>query len=110
MTNQDIEKYSLPVRILHWLHTGAFIILFLTGLVLFIPSLGVLAQNSWIRILHRVTAIVFIAGPALYLIISPRKAARGLKQAFTGSRRPGCLGSPALLHPQRRKSMPPGFS
>ena len=44
---QEVEKYRKPVRILHWVHTGAFCVLFLTGLVLFIPALGFLAEDSW---------------------------------------------------------------
>jgi formate dehydrogenase subunit gamma len=83
MTNQLVEKYRKPVRILHWIHSGAFIILFLTGLILFIPGLAFLAEDSWTRVIHRIAAVIFIVMPLLYLIISPKSAMRGLKQAFT---------------------------
>jgi formate dehydrogenase subunit gamma len=83
MTGQAIEKYSLSVRIVHWVHTGAFIILFLTGITLFVPRLGFLAVFSYTRFIHRAAAGVFIVIPLLYLIIKPRTAGRGLKQAFT---------------------------
>ncbi len=78
----EIEKHRRPVRILHWIHTGAFIILFLTGLVLFIPALSFLAEGNWTRLIHRIAAVLFMAAPALYLITNPKAAGRGLKQAF----------------------------
>ena len=31
MSHHEVEKYRKPIRILHWIHTGAFILLFLTG-------------------------------------------------------------------------------
>ena len=68
---------------LHWVHSGAFVILFLTGMILFIPALGSLLENGWIRVVHRVAASVFIIIPLLYLIIKPKSAIRGIKLAFT---------------------------
>ena len=59
MTHHEVEKYSKATRILHWVHSGAFVLLFLTGLVLFIPALGGLAQDSWTRIIHRIASVIF---------------------------------------------------
>jgi cytochrome b subunit of formate dehydrogenase len=36
MTHPQVEKYRLAIRVLHWIHTSSFVLLFLTGLVLFI--------------------------------------------------------------------------
>jgi formate dehydrogenase subunit gamma len=83
MTHHEVEKYRKPVRILHWIHSGAFVLLFLTGLVLFIPGLGFLAEDSWTRLIHRIGAVIFVVIPIIYLIINPRAVGRGLKQAFT---------------------------
>ena len=83
MTHHEVEKYRKPIRTVHWIHTGAFIILFLTGLVLFIPALGFLAEDSWTRLIHRIAAVIFVAVPVLYLIINPAAAGRGLRQAFS---------------------------
>ena len=80
---QEVEKYRKPIRILHWIHSGAFVLLFLTGLVLFIPGLSFLAEDSWTRVIHRVGAAIFVIVPLVYLIINPRSVANGLKQAFT---------------------------
>ena len=79
----DVEKYRKPIRVLHWIHSGAFVLLFLTGLILFIPGLGFLAEDSWTRVIHRIGAAIFIIIPLIYLIVNPRSALRGIKLAFT---------------------------
>ena len=79
----QVEKYRKPIRILHWIHTGAFVLLFLTGLILFIPGLGFLAEDSWTRVIHRIGAAIFIIIPLIYLIVNPKSAIHGLKMAFS---------------------------
>lgn len=83
MTHNEVEKYKKPIRVLHWVHSGAFVILFLTGLVLFIPQLGFLAEDSWTRLIHRIGAAIFVIAPIIYIILDPKAAGRGLKEAFT---------------------------
>jgi len=83
MTHHEVEKYRKPIRVLHWIHSGAFVLLFLTGLVFFIPGLGFLAEDGWTRLIHRIGAAIFVIIPILYLIINPKAVGRGLKQAFT---------------------------
>jgi len=78
-----VEKYSKATRVLHHIHTGAFIALFLTGLILFIPGLGTLARDSYTRIIHRVAASIFIIAPLVYLIMKPKAAIQAVKDAFT---------------------------
>ena len=80
MTHHEVEKYNKAIRVLHWIHSGAFVLLFLTGLVLFIPALGFLAEDSWSRLIHRIAAAIFIIAPIIYLILDPKSAGRGLKQ------------------------------
>lgn len=79
---QRVERYRKPTRILHWIHTSAFIILFLTGLVLFIPALGGLAQDSWTRLLHRIAALVFAVAPIIYASMNWKTTLEGIKDAF----------------------------
>ncbi len=79
---QEIERYRKPTRILHWINGGSFVVLFITGLVLFIPFLGPLAQDSWTRILHRVASVIFILVPLIYLLTNWRASWRGIKEAF----------------------------
>lgn len=85
MIQREIEKYGRPARILHWVHSGAFIILFLTGLILYLPQLRSLAEDTNIRLVHRAAAAVFIIVPVFYIFINPTAARRGLKLAFTWS-------------------------
>jgi len=80
---QEIERYRKPTRVLHWVHAGAFVILFLTGLVLFIPPLGFLAQDSWTRVIHRIVAVVFVVAPLIYIPMNWKATWKGIKEAFT---------------------------
>ena len=109
MTNLEVEKYRKPVRVLHWVHSGSFVFLFLTGLVLFIPGLGFLAQDSWTRLVHRIAAAVFVIAPVIYIILDPRSVARGLKQAFTwGADDMGWLkAAPVYYFQGNEAGMPP---
>jgi formate dehydrogenase subunit gamma len=80
---KEVEMYRRPTRILHWVHLFSFCILFLTGLVLFIPQLGILAQGSWTRIIHRIAAAVFIISPLIYMPMNWKSTKEGIKLAFS---------------------------
>ena len=78
-----IHKYTTVERFLHWLHTFTFLPLALTGLILYAPWLGSLAQGSagmTIRLIHRVAAVLFGGVPILYLILQPRRVALHLRE------------------------------
>jgi formate dehydrogenase subunit gamma len=109
MTHHEVEKYKKPIRVLHWVHSGAFVILFLTGLVLFIPGLGFLAEDSWTRLIHRIGAVIFVIAPIIYIILDPKAAGRGLKEAFTWSSEDmGWLrAAPRYYFLNDEESMPP---
>ncbi len=80
---QEVVRYRKPTRILHWVEAGAFMILFLTGLILFLPPLAFLAEDSWSRVLHRVAAVVFIVAPLIYIPLNWKTSLSGIKDAFT---------------------------
>ena len=80
---REVEKYRKPTRILHWIHAGAFVLLFLTGLVLFIPQLGIIAQDSWTRLIHRIAAVIFVIAPLIYIPMNWKATKRGIKDAFS---------------------------
>lgn len=82
MEEQWIERYRKPTRILHWIHGGAFVVLFITGLILFLPPLAILAQDSWTRIIHRVASIIFVIAPLIYIPLNWRAALQGIAEAF----------------------------
>jgi len=80
----EVERYRKPTRILHWVHAGAFIVLFFTGLILFLPApISLLASDSWTRLIHRIAAIVFVVPPVLYAITNWQATVKGIKEAFT---------------------------
>jgi len=105
----DLVKYRKPVRILHWVNAVAFVVLFLTGLILFIPGLSFLATDGWTRLIHRIGAVVFIIGPLLYLVINPKGTTAGLKKAFAwGSEDKGWLqAAPRYYFLGDEAGMPP---
>ncbi|MBI2869432.1 MAG: cytochrome b/b6 domain-containing protein [Chloroflexi bacterium] len=104
-----VERYRTPTRVLHWVHGGAFVLLFLTGLVLFVPPLAFLAQGSWTRVIHRAAAVLFIAAPVLYLVLRPGTVLRSMKEAFTwGAEDLGWLqAAPRYYFLGDEKAMPP---
>jgi formate dehydrogenase subunit gamma len=106
---QEVERYRRPTRILHWIHVGAFVTLFLTGLVLFIPQLGFLAEDSWTRFIHRIAAVVFVVAPLIYIPMNWKVTLKGVKEAFAwGAEDIGWLkAAPRYYFLADEKGMPP---
>ncbi|MFA5316894.1 MAG: cytochrome b/b6 domain-containing protein [Dehalococcoidales bacterium] len=106
---KEIVKYTAGTRVLHWVHTSAFILLFLTGLFLFIPQLGPLAAGGWTRIVHRVAALFFVLIPLFYLITNWSASWRKIAVAFKwGVDDIGWLkAAPGYYFLGNEKSMPP---
>ena len=106
---QEIQRYRKPTRILHWVHAGAFVLLFLTGLILFIPQLGFLAQDSWTRVIHRIAAVIFVIIPLWYLLSNWKASWKSIKEAFTwGAEDIGWLqAAPRYYFLNDKKGMPP---
>ncbi len=105
----EIEKYRKATRILHWVHLVSFCVLFLTGLILFIPQLGFLAQDSWTRVIHRIGAVIFVVAPLIYIPLNWESTKKGIKDAFTwGASDIGWLkAAPAYYFTGDEKGMPP---
>ena len=78
-----VQKYSKPARVFHWIHTASVLILIITGIFLFMPASGFLAQDSWSRVLHRVAVVIFVFAPLIQLIANPKTACESIKAAFT---------------------------
>jgi formate dehydrogenase subunit gamma len=106
---QMVERYRTPTRILHLIHSIAFVLLFFTGLVLFIPQLGFLAEDSWTRSIHRIAAAVFIIAPLIYIPLNFKSTMSGIKEAFTWRRADlGWLkAAPRYYFLTDEKAMPP---
>ena len=109
MKEQWVERYRKPTRVLHWIHTSAFILLIITGLILYFPFLAGAAQDSITRIIHRVAVVFFVVAPFIYLITNPKAALKGLADAFNwGADDFGWLmAAPRYYFLGDEKAMPP---
>ena len=79
----EVERYRKPTRILHWTCAGAFIILFFTGILLFIPGLRDWAQDGWPFVLHLVAGVILIVVPLIYIPLNWKTTLRGIRDALT---------------------------
>jgi len=80
---ERVQKYTKPARIFHWIHSGSFVLLVITGLFLFIPALGFLAVDSWSRVIHRVAAVIFVIAPLIQIIANRKTSWESIKSVFT---------------------------
>lgn len=86
MEEQEVERFSLGARSLHWAIAISGLLLGLTGLCLYVPAFGVVAQGGYTRVIHRVAAIIFILAPLIYWVWSPRSVVHFIKEAFAWGR------------------------
>lgn len=82
-SQSEVERYSLSARWFHWVQSGAFLILVITGLFLFVPWFGDAGIGGVSRLFHRIGAIIFVAAPLLMLLTSPKRAIEFLKETLT---------------------------
>ena len=78
-----IERFRKRTVWFHWIHTTAFLVLLVTGAILFLPGLGAPAAGGLTRSIHRIAAVIFIAAPIAYFIINPKMSLRFIKETFT---------------------------
>ena len=106
---EEIVKYKRPTRVLHWIHTVSFLLLFITGLIIFIPAFGPAAAGGATRIIHRVAAVLFVAIPILRFIMGPGSSLKAVLKAFVwGSDDIGWLkAAPRYYFLGDDKAMPP---
>lgn len=67
-----IRVFTTQERLIHWLHTGTFAVLMLTGLFMYFSELQPFVvgdAGALSRFLHRMGALVMGAVPLLYLIL-----------------------------------------
>lgn len=74
-----VLKHGEQTRMMHWLHLVAFIILGMTGLGFYFDwnwLLNIFGGPANASIAHRWTAVVFTAGPTLYILLNFERFAR----------------------------------
>jgi formate dehydrogenase subunit gamma len=77
-----VERYSRPVRILHWVNAIAWIVLFVTGWFFFVDQFGPAASGGISGVLHRIAAVVMVGWAVLYFLGSPKAAIKGMLEAL----------------------------
>ena len=77
-----IERFKKRTILFHWIHTGTFLVLIVTGAILFIPGLGVLASDGLTRLIHRIAAVFFVVVPVSYFVLNPRMSLRFIKETL----------------------------
>jgi formate dehydrogenase subunit gamma len=78
-----VERFRKRTIWFHWVHTTAFLVLLVTGAILFFPGLGGPAAGGLTRSIHRIAVIFFVGAPLLYAIINPRLSLHFIKETFT---------------------------
>jgi formate dehydrogenase subunit gamma len=78
-----VERFRRRTVWFHWIHTAAFLVLLVTGALLFFPGLGGPAAGGISRSIHRIAVIVFVGAPLVYFLISPRMSLHFIKETFT---------------------------
>jgi formate dehydrogenase subunit gamma len=78
-----VERFRKRTIWFHWIHTAAFLVLLVTGAILFLPGLGGPAAGGLTRSIHRIAVIFFVGAPVVYFIINPRTSWHFIKETFT---------------------------
>lgn len=106
---ERVQKYTKPARVFHWVHTSAFLLLVITGLILFVPAFGFLAQDSWTRVIHRLAAVVFVVAPLIQILANKQSTKTALKKAFSWGKddMDWAMAMPRYYFLSDESSMPP---
>ena len=80
---RTVERFRRRTIWLHWIHTLSFLVLLVTGAILFFPGLGTAAAGGLTRSLHRIAVIFFVGIPIGYFIFNPRMSWHFIKETFT---------------------------
>lgn len=81
MEKRTIKRYGKSGILFHWTFSSIVILLVITGIEMFIP--GTSAGSGYAAgIIHLIAAILFLAAPILYSLVSPGTAAGFLKETF----------------------------
>jgi formate dehydrogenase subunit gamma len=72
-----VARFGRTERTLHWVHASSFLVMFATGLALYLPLLAqVLSDRPLIKALHLVAATAWLTALALVALLGNRRALR----------------------------------
>jgi len=78
-----VERFKKRTIWFHWIHTAAFLVLLITGAILFLPGLGAPAAGGLTRFIHRVAVVFFVGAPIVYFILNPKMSFHFIKETLT---------------------------
>ena len=107
--SKDIRRYSRRAIILHGTYAASFIILLVTGIVLFIPGQTQIPSDSLFFKIHIAAGIAIVALPLLYALANPSSTIKGLKNAVTWGKEDldWIKGAPLFYYLFDERAMPP---
>ena len=70
----------------HWTHTLSFLVLLITGAILFLPGLGAPAAGGLTRFIHRIAVVFYVVAPIAYTLSSPKTSLHFIKETLTWGR------------------------
>lgn len=79
--NKTIERFRMRSIVLHWIHTGAFIILAVTGTFTLFQG-NAYSDIHIAQILHRAGAVIFIIVPIIGYFLAPRSSTGFIKESL----------------------------
>ena len=82
MEARTVERFKKRTIWFHWIHTASFLLLLITGAILFFPGTGGPAAGGATRMIHHVAAVVFVAGALLYVPLNPKMALQFVKDTL----------------------------
>ena len=69
-----LSRFSRTERTLHWVHASAFLVLFVSGLCLYLPSLSeLIGRRPLLKDIHVYTALIWLAALALIVLAGDRR-------------------------------------
>ncbi len=77
-----VERYTPSARWFHWLFAAVFLELVLSGLLIFLQWFGFPIVGNWIRIIHRIGAVILVAAPVMFALVDWKRAWYFVKEAF----------------------------
>ena len=81
---EEVERFSLRARWLHWTIAGICIVMAITGIIFFLHDWwGIAAMRGYTRGIHRFFAVALVAVPLIYWMTSPKAGLSFIKEAFS---------------------------
>jgi len=81
-----VRRYLPTQRLVHWIGVPAFLTLLISGIVLIVPPLALVAAGGTTQLIHRIAVVPFMLLPMLYFVLNRKQAVELLKESFTYTR------------------------